>query len=140
MERITAFKLFWYDSLFISPDDRKSEEVSIYRDKGLLVSLKYDGKKNLKRGGGRLKLDKKRVNELFELLEKYETEWEPDYTIRVCDGSSWKILMWHSSHKVTKICGTVEYPPHGKQVEDFIRSLVEGAENQGTLRLFGCNG
>jgi len=47
--------------------------------------------------------------------------------------------MWHSSHKVKTVCGTVEYPPNGKKIEKYIRSFIVEAKGLIDPKMFGCS-
>lgn len=46
--------------------------------------------------------------------------------------------MWHSSHKIKKVCGTVEYPPHGEKIEKYMRSFIEDGKSVIEPKMFGC--
>ena len=136
-DKITSFNLHWYNCVCCCADDVLHEEITIYRNRNKLVFFQYNGYKD-RVGTEHIDLNKEKVNEFFEFLEKTADEWKTDYRVEVCDGSEWKVLMWHSSHKVTKICGTVECPPNGKQIEKFIRSFIEDSKSLAEPRLFGC--
>jgi hypothetical protein len=79
------------------------------------------------------------VTKFFDFLERTCDEWENDYKVEVCDGSEWKVRMWHSSHKVKTVCGTVEYPPNGKKIEKYIRSFIVEAKGLIDPKMFGCS-
>ena len=74
----------------------------------------------------------------FDFLDKIYNEWENDYAVEVCDGSAWKVRMWHSSHKIKTVCGTIEYPPNGKKIEKYIRSFVADGKSLIKPKMFGC--
>lgn len=59
-------------------------------------------------------------------MEKNYNEWESDYKADVYDGSEWIVRMWHSSHKIKKVCGTTAYPSNGKRIEKFINTFIDG--------------
>ena len=136
-DRITCFKLNWYDCGLSCPEDMVQEEITIYRkDKhmaikqlngyGVICSCKI------------IRLEKEKVDKFFRFLEKISNEWESDYKVLVCDGSSWEIRMWHSSHRIKKVCGTIKYPPHGKRVEKYIRSFIAESKEYIHPIVFGC--
>jgi hypothetical protein len=83
-------------------------------------------------------IDQDKVTAFFHFLENISDEWESDYKVPVCDGSEWKIRMWYSSHKVKTICGTVEYPPCGQEVEKYIHELIMD-NSIIDPKLFGCS-
>ena len=84
-------------------------------------------------------IESDKVAKFFDFLEKTCDEWESDYKVQVCDGSEWKVRMWHSSHKVKTVCGTVEHPPNGKKIEKHLRSFVVDAKSLIEPKLFGCS-
>ena len=137
-DKITTFKLNWYDCGLCYADDVVQEEIIVYRNDNLLVF------RELNRYGvicscELIHIDSEAVNEFFSFLQDAGGEWKSDYKVEVCDGSEWKVRMWHSSHKVTKICGTVEYPPHGKKIEKYIRSFINDGKSLIDPKLFGCS-
>ena len=137
-DKITCFKLNWYDCGLSCADSVVQEEVTIYRNKGYMVF------KELKGYGvicscEIIHIDNDKVREFFDFLERTYDEWENDYIVEVCDGSRWEVRMWHSSHKVRKVCGTVEYPPHGKKIKKYIRSFIEDSQSIIAPALFGCS-
>ena len=62
--------------------------------------------------------------ELFSLLGKCASEWDSDYSVPVYDGWSWEIRLYSGRKIIRKICGTVEKPPMGDQLEKLIRKIV----------------
>ena len=79
------------------------------------------------------------MDDFFSFLEKISCEWESDYEILVCDGSSWEFRMWHSSHRIKKICGTIKYPPHGREIEKRIRLFIAKGKERINPMVFGCD-
>ena len=92
----------------------------------------------LPKEGVSLYLTKDNEEKFFDFLEKIYNEWENDYTVEMCDGSEWKVRMWHSSHKFKKVCGTIAYPPHGKKIETYMRSFIEDGKSVIEPKMFGC--
>ena len=137
-DRITCFKLNWYDCGLCCAEDMVQEEVVVYRNDNLLVFRELNGY-GVVCSCEIIHIDSDITNEFFAFLEKTCDEWTSDYKVKVCDGSEWEVRMWHSSHKVTKICGTVEYPPHGKRIEKYIRSFITNSESLIDPKLFGCS-
>ena len=117
-------------------ENRVQEEVAIYRNYNYMVMKELNGYGTVC-SCEILHIDNDKSQQFFEFLEKTVDKWADDYTVRVCDGSSWKIRMWHSSHKVKKICGTVQYPPNGKKIEKYIRSFVADGKSDIVPILFG---
>ena len=136
-DRITCFKLNWYDWGLCCADDMVQEEVTIYRKNNLMVFKELNGY-GVICSCEIIHIEKDRVEQFFGFLEKNCEKWKNDYKVEVCDGSAWMVRMWHSSHKAKKVCGTIKYPPSGKKIEAYIRSFV--AEGKSTIepKMFGC--
>lgn len=136
-DKITCFKLNWYDCGLCCVEDTVQEEISVYRNDNLLVFKELNGY-GVICSCEIIHANPDTIETFFAFLEKIGDEWQTDYKVEVCDGSEWKVRMWHSSRKVKKICGTVEYPPHGKRIEKYIRSIIEDGRSLIDPQLFGC--
>ena len=137
-DNITCFKLNWYDCGLCCADDAVQEEITVYRNNNYMVFKELNGY-GVIRSCEIIHIDQDRVKKFFNFLEKTSEEWESDYRVPVCDGSAWEVRMWHSSHKVKKVCGTVEYPPNGKKIEKYIRSFVADVKSVIDPKMFGCS-
>ena len=136
-DRITSFKLNWHSWGLCCAEDAVQEELTIYRNKNLLVFKELNGY-GVTCSCEIIHIEKDKAAEFFSFLEKVHDEWESDYKVAVCDGSAWEVRMWHSSHKVKKVCGTIEYPPHGKEIEKYIHSFIWDGKSLCSPRIFGC--
>ena len=136
-DKITSFKLNWYDCGLCCAENMLQEEITIHRKDNRLVFKELNGY-GVICSCEIIHIEDDKVTKFFDFLERTCDEWENDYKVEVCDGSEWKVRMWHSSHKVTTICGTVEYPPNGKKIEKYIRSFIVDARSLIEPKLFGC--
>ena len=136
-DRVTCFKLNWYNWGLCCADDAVQEELAVYRNKNILVHRELNGYGVLC-SCEIIDIEQSLAEEFFEFLEKVSADWADDYSVEVCDGSAWKLRMWHSSRKVKKVCGTVRYPPHGKEIENYIRLFMENSESIIESKMFGC--
>lgn len=136
-DKITCFKLNWYDCGLCCVEDTVQEEIIVYRNDNLLVFRELNGY-GVICSCEIIHAKPDTIEKFFTFLEKIGDEWQTDYKVEVCDGSEWKVRMWHSSHKIKKIRGTVEYPPHGKRIEKYIRSIIEDGRSLIDPQLFGC--
>lgn len=136
-DKITCFKLNWYNSGLCCGEDTVQEEIAVYRNDNCLVFKELNGC-GVICSCEIIHIEKEKIDEFFDFLEKIYDKWESNYRAEVCDGSSWIISMWHSSHKIKKICGTVEYPPYGKTIEHYILSFIILGKNIITPKIFGC--
>lgn len=137
-DKITCFKLNWYDCGLCCAEYAVQEEITIYRKDGYMVSKELNGYGVIS-SCEIIHIDQDNVNEFFGFLENISDEWESDYKVPVCDGSAWKMRMWHSSHRVKTVCGTVEYPPHGREIEEYLRTFIMGSKSPIDPKLFGCS-
>ena len=136
-DKITCFKLNWYDCGLCCPEDMVQEEITIYRKKNCLVFKELNGY-GVICSCEIIHVENDRVAKFFDFLEKILDEWENNYKVEVCDGSEWKIRVWHSSHTVKKVCGTVEYPPYGQKIERYLHSFIKDSNSIIEPRIFGC--
>lgn len=136
-DKITCFKLNWYDCGLCCAEDTVQEEITVYRNQNYMVFKELNGY-GVICSCEIIHIEKSKADRLFAFLEKVYDEWENDYRVEVCDGSSWTVSMWSSSHKVKKIHGTVEYPPHGKKIEKHLTSFIEDGKSIIAPQLFGC--
>ena len=137
-DKITCFKLNWYDCGLCCAEHTVQEEITIYRNDATMVFKELNGY-GVICSCEIIHLDRNKVEMFFDFLEKIYDEWESDYKVEVCDGSEWKIRMWYSSHKVKTVCGTIEYPPNGKKIEKYIRSFVMENKSNIEPKMFGCS-
>lgn len=136
--KITCFKLNWHDCGLCCAENAVQEEITIYRKDGCMVFRELNGY-GVICSCEIIHIENGKVQKFFDFLEKTFDEWENEYTIEVCDGSAWKVRMWYDSHKIKKICGTVEYPPHGKKIEKYIRSFIVDGKSLIVPKMFGCS-
>lgn len=52
-------------------------------------------------------------------------EWNDDYSVPVCDGHHWDVIIRFSDKSIKKVQGTVEGPTNGKLLEEMIYELVQ---------------
>ena len=136
-DRITCFKLNWYDCGLSCAECVVQEEITVYRNDCYIVFKELNGYGVICRCDI-IHIEKDKVNDFFESLEKTADKWQNDYKVQVCDGSAWQVRMWHSSHKVKKVCGTVKYPPSGRKIEKYIRSFIMDSKSIIAPKIFGC--
>ena len=137
-DRITCFKLNWYDCGLSCAEDMVQEEITIYRNDNYMAIKELNGY-GVICSCKIIYIEREKVEAFFGFLEKISKELHDDYRVLVCDGGSWKIRMWHSSHRIKKICGTIKYPPHGKKIEKYIRSFITDSKASIEPIMFGCS-
>ena len=137
-DRITSFKLNWHSWSLCCAEDAVQEELAIYRNTDIMVFKELNGY-GVTCSCEIIHIEKDKAEQFFDFLEQCCDEWKDDYWVEVCDGSAWTVRMWHSSHKVTKTSGTIQYPPCGKQIEEYIHSFIVAGNSAIEPRLFGCS-
>ena len=93
MKQITSFSIDWYDCGLCNPLDKVHEKTTIYLRKNLIRIENFNGLNEL--------LSKKEyfvnrddINDFFDFINKMDSgnEWKNDYSVMVCDGSTWEML------------------------------------------------
>ncbi len=144
-DRITSLHFNWYNCACIADEDIAEEYLRLDRKKCELyfTQTKANGKSG---EHDRRSFRQTDVEEFFKFLEEKTKEWDNDYSVDVCDGSTWRIKLPHSSHRIDIITGSVEYPPNGREIENEIMSLLAKhiirknfAIKEIHPKLFGCD-
>ena len=135
-DKITCFKVNWYNWQEHCVADVVEEEIAIYRKGNRVVFRKFNGYGDLC-FCEIVRIKKDKTDAFFNFLEKVYGEWETDYCVPVFDGSKWKIRVWHSSHKIDKVCGTVKRFPYKMEIEQFIRSCIVDKNSTIAPKIFG---
>ena len=136
-DRITTFKLDWYDCGLCCIEDVVHERLTISRNKNALEFVRFNGRGD-PLSSETIGIQQASVDSLFSLLEHLDTHWGTDYRVDVCDGSSWEITVRYSTNKTKHIHGTVEYPPYGPEVENQIRQILRQYQTFLEPIIFGC--
>ena len=122
---ITSCTFVWYDCGLTNNDNILCVKTRIMHNE--IQARYYNGYGML---GGRIwPLSKEQSGELFDLLEKSNSEWtSDDYSVFVCDGWSWQLKISTSGRGSRTIRGNVEFPPHGLEIHKMIAGII-GEEN-----------
>ena len=140
-DKITCFKLNWYNYNERYVGDTDKEEITIYRKKKWMVFSETNGYGEVC-SHEIINIDKNEVDIFFNFLEKIFEEFESEYRVDILDGSEWEMRLWHGSHKIKKIRGTcsscesIEIQLYIKQIEKYIRLFIEEAKSMINPRLF----
>ena len=136
-EKIVRFKLTWHNWGLIGPNSVHKEEVVLHRNSSNLIYKKLAGGKRVLLNA-KVDVESYYINKFFDFLDSIYNDWETDYSVPVCDGSAWDIKLTDLARNNIQIRGTLEYPPHGEQIETFIRQFIDDALCEIQPRLFGC--
>lgn len=101
------------------------EILKIYRI-GKIKHYQYNGIFNHPFSEYNYKVNASEMDEFFKFLiiEIKVQSWNDDYSVEVCDGCSWECKIRYSDNTVKKITGTVEPPPRGNQLKNWIYKLA----------------
>ncbi|MEB3103365.1 hypothetical protein [Ferviditalea candida] len=125
MSRITSITITNTSCGLCSTEEILRHITTVYRTGKIKHSL-YNGLSATAVKEYGYNVDKQQCEAFFIFLsEEVKIDgWMNDYSVPVCDGWSWSMLVRYSDHSVKKICGTVEPPPNGETIEKTIRKLV----------------
>ena len=72
-----------------------------------------------------LPLSDQQRQEFFDLLGQCCNEWKTDdFSVDVCDGSRWQLKMCSKGKCLRTIEGTVELPPRGQEIRDYLSKII----------------
>lgn len=137
---ITTIILEWENWGLCSGDDICSTKLIVSKNKRSIVYEEFNGRNECiaKQEGTFESMYGDRffwiLDESFPLLSE-----KADYSVPVCDGFCWRLKLRHSDRTITKINGTVEYPPNGKRIERELLQLCDAARIH-SPQMFGCDG
>ena len=137
-DRITCFKLNWYDRGLNCVDSVLQEEITVYRNDRYMAFTELNGY-GVICSCKIIHIEKCEIENFFDFLEKTCDKWESDYSEGMCDAGEWVVRMWFSSRKFKKACGTTEYPPNGRKIEKYIRSFIKAGKSTIEPNIFGCD-
>ena len=120
-DAVTSFIFTWIDCGLCCGEFPVKEKVVLSRFDRLLYVKHYNGSDKL------LYETKAAVSEdlaedFFEELEKIK--WEEDYSIPVCDGWAWEMVLGKGKGKDFKAVGTVEAPPEAEKLTAMINKML----------------
>lgn len=136
--RVTTFRLIWQNNGQICVDDVAREEITVRRRDCSLQFCVYNGGDELI-DCEYIKPGKQPIEQFFDFLSGIRCGFEPDYMVEVCDGSEWTMQILDSSRRVQKVYGSVEYPPYGRKIEEYLMGLIESGKGHSIPTMFGCD-
>lgn len=138
--RITSLQIDWYNNGLTCGEFVVHQVVSVYRNKRQIIYRGYNALSKEPQESFDVRMDTASCEALFSLLEKSEAarDFEQDFIVEVCDGSAWDMRLRHSDNRITLIKGTVEYPTHGEEIEEYIRTAIEQTLTFFDPMIFGC--
>lgn len=123
---ITSIKIMQQSWGCISFDEISKSLFKISKTGKIVVSFfNSDLKKPIKTS--EYKVSKNNVKEFFTKLitDVKILEWNDDYSVPVCDGYHWDVIIRFSDKSIKRVQGTVEGPTNGKLLEEMIYELAK---------------
>ncbi len=141
MSRITSLQIDWYDNGQTCVEWIVHQVVSVSRNKKQITYIGYNGISREPQETFSVPMDAAQCETLFSFLEKAECagDFRNDFVVEVCDGSAWSMKLRHSDRRITVTEGTVYYPTHGKEIEQYIRTAFEATRVLVEPVIFGCS-
>ena len=141
MSKITSLQIDWYDNGETCGEWIVHQTVSISRNKKQITYNGYNGISREPQETFSVPMDAAQCEALFSSLEKAECagDFRNDFVVEVCDGSAWSMKLRHSDRRITVTEGTVYYPTHGKEIEQYIRTAFDAARILVEPVIFGCS-
>lgn len=141
MSRITSLQIDWYDNGETCGEWITHQVISVYRNKKEITCSGFNGISHEPKETFTVPLDAAQSEALFSLLEAAERtgDFQKDFIEEICDGSAWIVRLRHSDRRSTIIRGTVYYPTHGEEIEQYIRTALDAACLLTEPTIFGCS-
>lgn len=122
-EKITGFRLDWYDCGLSTFSPLSHVRTMISRNSSSITI------KHMKDPGifyeSRIPVKKESTEEFFNALSA--VDWETNYSVSVCDGYSWEMILKSGTSTVTRVKGTVVPPSETKELERMIRDMIDAS-------------
>lgn len=141
MSRITSLQIDWYDNGETCGEWIIHQVISVYRNKKQITYIGFNGISHEPKETFTVPLETAQCEALFALLEAAERsgDFQKNFIEEVCDGSAWIMRLRHSDRRFTVIRGTVYYPTHGEEIEQYIRTALDAACLLTEPTIFGCS-
>jgi len=82
-----------------------------------------------------LPVSEEKMEQFFSLALK--TDWEPDYSVMVCDGFRWDMRFKNGTRVVKKTQGTIDAPEETIELTKIIYSMIEDQLSTDFPQLWG---
>jgi hypothetical protein len=124
-KKITSIKIINTSWGLIDIGEIAEQALTIYRT-GKIKHQIYNRASDKPVNEYEYKINKADMNSFFNYLTDNVNiqEWKEDYSIEVCDGWCWELKIRYSDNTIKKVIGTVEKPPKGDQIEEYILKLT----------------
>lgn len=109
----------------IGPDDISEVKTKVYRDGHLEINTyKNNPKKPFETH--EYKISDKEIDLFFSKLisDIKVLDWKDDYSVVICDGYHWDVIIHFTNGTQKKSQGTVDPPTNGKLLREMIYELI----------------
>jgi len=123
---ITSIEITHQSWGMISADEISESNLNINKNGEIKVHL-YNEVNDKISEIYKYKISNSEIEEFFRKLitDVKVLQWNDDYSVHVCDGWHWDIIINFCDKSIKKISGTVEPPTNGKVLEKMIYKLVK---------------
>ncbi len=124
VKRIKSVTIINYSLGLIGPEEISKHQINI-SESGTVKHSVYNRENKKAVQTNTYKVDKYWMRRFLNFLEPISTDWEPDYSVDMCDGYEWEFNIKYSDGTTKKVKGTVVPPPEGEEVERRIQVLAK---------------
>lgn len=123
---ITSIEITHQSWGMISADEISKSNLNINKNGEIKVHL-YNEVNDKISEIYKYKISNSEIEEFFRKLitDVKVLQWNDDYSVPVCDGWHWDIIINFCDKSIKKISGTVKPPTNGKVLEKMIYKLVK---------------
>ena len=123
--RTTSLTIEWHSCGLCCWDDMVFERTTVSRNSKTIRIHQMNGRRETLLDES-VKANAADVEALFEQIDYILSTdtWSSDYSVEVCDGFMWDMILRQGISSRIKIHGTVAPPPHGEELERAIRKML----------------
>lgn len=134
----TSLSIDWFDCGLCLADGIVHEQITVSRLDRAIIIKQFDGKDSLL-VKTEVAVKEEMVTDFFLYIDNlcHANTWESDYSVEVCDGFCWEMLIRFGRSHRYKIKGTIDFPPYGNVITRKIEDMLNNTHCTVTPRIFG---
>ena len=136
----TSLSIDWFDCGLCPGDSIVHEQITVSRINNAITIKQFDGADRLL-VKTEVAVQEELVNDLFLYIDGlcHTDAWASDYSVMVCDGFCWEMVIRFGRSRRQKIKGTVDLPPYGEVITRNIKDMLENTYCLVMPRIFGID-
>lgn len=136
----TSISIDWFDCGLCPGDSIVHEQITVSRIDNAIIIKQFDGTDRLL-VKTEVAVQEEMVNDFFLYIDNlcHANAWESDYSVEVCDGFYWEMLIRFGRSHRYKIKGTIDLPPYGDVITCKIEEMLENTYCLVMPRIFGIS-